>query len=160
MDAISPQGLDFHPVAPALATARRIGATAMLVSPACGFIAAGIVLSNYWYYVAAAALLLIYGWSLWLIPRQVRAMGWAEGADEFVIRKGILLRSITLIPYGRIQYVDVSEGPIARHFKMTTITLHTASAQTSGQLDGIPTAEAARLRDLLAKRGSAELAGL
>ena len=99
-------------------------------------------------------------WSLAIIHRQVRAMAFGTGDDDFLIRKGIMFRRLTLIPYGRIQYVELSEGPIARHYGIAELKIHTASASTDATLNGVPVAEAARLRDMLAERGTAELAGL
>ena len=87
-------------------------------------------------------------------------MGFALNEDEFLIRKGIMFKHLTLIPYGRIQYVEVSEGPIARMFNVAELRLHTASPVTNAILNGVPSGEAARLRDMLVERGSAELAGL
>lgn len=113
-----------------------------------------------WGYCATGALVLLGLWVSWLIPRQVKAMAYGEGKTEFVVRRGIMFRSLTLIPYGRIQYVDISEGPIARHYGISSLRIHTASSETSGTVDGIPAEDAIRLRDMLAERGNAEMAGL
>ena len=56
--------------------------------------------------------------------------------------------------------MELSEGPIARHYGIAELKIHTASASTDATLNGVPVAEAARLRDMLAERGTAELAGL
>lgn len=158
-DPMSPEGVVFTPVSLGLAKVRVIAALVWTGLPAIGLIVAAILVHPVFWIIGGAAGALCL-WLLWLLPRQVRAMAWAEGESDFMIRKGIMFRSLTLIPYGRIQYVDVNEGPIARRFGITSISLHTASAETSGSLDGVPSAEAVRLRDLLAQRGSAELAGL
>jgi uncharacterized protein len=95
-----------------------------------------------------------------LVPRQVRSIGYAERADDLLIRKGIVFRSMVVVPYGRMQYVDVQAGPLARAFGIAQVQLHTASPGTDAAIDGLPPAEAARLRDQLASRGEARLAGL
>ncbi|MDC4232219.1 PH domain-containing protein [Actinomyces sp. B33] len=156
----APSDLVFSPVSPALAKVRIIGNLIWLVPVALGFAAGAILADLPLLWIGTAVAAAQAAWLCWLIPRQVRAMGFAEGDDEFVIRRGVMFRSMTLIPYGRIQYVDVAEGPIARMFGIAQIKLNTASAQTDATLDGVPVAEASRLRDLLAERGSAELAGL
>ncbi|WP_022867454.1 PH domain-containing protein [Schaalia vaccimaxillae] len=158
-DLMTPEGVDFHPVSPALTKVRIIGNLIWTLPPLIGFaIAAVLVEPLLWIGAGVFALLIL--WLLWLIPRQVRAMAFGQGADEFCIRKGVMFQSLTLVPYGRIQYVDVSQGPIARAFGIAEIKLNTASVETAGTLNGVPADEAARLRDLLAERGSAELAGL
>ena len=108
-------------------------------------------------FATRAALL---AWLGWLIPRQVRAIGYAERADDLLIRKGILARSMVVVPYGRMQYVDVQAGPLARAFGIAAVQLHTASQVTGAVIHGLPPVEATRLRDQLASRGEARLAGL
>ena len=63
----------------------------------------------------------------WLIRRQVPAITWAEGAEELVVRRGRMFRTLVSVPYGRLQFVDVQSGPLERRFDMATVELHTAS---------------------------------
>jgi len=95
-----------------------------------------------------------------VVPRQVRAIGYAERDDDLLIRKGVMFRSLVVVPYGRMQYVDVQAGPVARRFRIAQVQLHTASPATDASIDGLEPAEAERLRDRLASRGEARLAGL
>ncbi len=92
-----------------------------------------------------------------LTPRRVRSYGYREDADDFMVRKGLLVRTLVVVPYGRMQYVDVSSGPILRMFGLSSITLHTASAETDAELPGITAEEARRLRERLTERGEARL---
>ncbi len=91
---------------------------------------------------------------------QVRSLGYAERADDLLLRSGVLVRRIVVVPYGRMQFVDVQAGPLARKLGYATVQLHTASPGTDARLPGLLTAEAARLRDQLTARGQASLAGL
>jgi hypothetical protein len=104
--------------------------------------------------------LVLAAWSWWLIGRQVPAWGYAEREDDLLVRHGIAFRSLVVVPYGRMQYVDVQAGPVDRAFGIASVQLHTASAGTDAVIPGLPPQEAARLRDRLASRGRAELAGL
>ena len=61
-----------------------------------------------------AVVVLLGGWIAWLVPRQVRALAYAERADDLLVRRGIMFRSLVVVPYGRMQYVDVNAGPLAR----------------------------------------------
>ncbi|MCD1287112.1 MAG: PH domain-containing protein [Brevibacterium sp.] len=92
--------------------------------------------------------------------RQARAIGYAEREDDLLIRRGIMFHRATVVPYGRLQFVDVDSGPIDRMFGMATVKLHTASAATDATIPGLPRAEADRLRDSLAGLGQVNLAGL
>lgn len=104
--------------------------------------------------LAAVVLCLV---QLLLTPRRVRAYGYREDPDDFLVRKGLLIRTLVVVPYGRMQYVDVSSGPILRMFGLSSITLHTASTQTDTELPGITAEEAKRLRERLTERGEARL---
>jgi membrane protein YdbS with pleckstrin-like domain len=107
-----------------------------------------------------AAVLVIVLWVLVLVPRQVRAIGYAERNEDLLMRHGILFHRVMVVPYGRMQYVDVTMGPLERMLGLSTIHLHTASPGTNAMLFGLPAAEAARLREQLSARGEAKLAGL
>lgn len=158
-DPLDPEGVSFVPVSRSLVTVRVIAILLWTLVPALATAVVAVLVTP-WVWISTGVFVLLMTWLLWLVPRQVRAIGFAETEEEFLIRRGIMFRSLTVVPYGRIQYVDVSEGPVARRFAIASITLHTASAETSASLHGLPASEAARLRDLLAERGSAELAGL
>ena len=111
-------------------------------------------------WAAAALWLVLLVWSAIVLIRQVGRLGYAERPDDLLIRRGILFRSTTVVPFGRMQFVDVKSGPIERLFGLATVELHTASAATDASIPGLPAAEAERLRDALAARGEARLAGL
>ena len=155
---MSPDGVEFQHVSPKLATL-RLGNALALCGALCGAISALVLIVDipalWWLMLVPAAIALF---CLWLA--QVRALRYALADTDFVIRRGVFSRSLTLVPYGRIQYVDIYQGPVLRLLGISTIKLSTASAQTDATLSGVPVADAARLRDVLAERGSAELMGL
>ena len=99
-------------------------------------------------------------WAVILIPRQVHAVGYAERDDDLLIRRGVMFRALVVVPYGRMQFVDVQAGPLDRWAGVAKVQLHTASAASDAAIPGLPPTEAARLRDRLAARGEARLAGL
>ena len=77
-----------------------------------------------------------------------------------MVRRGVMIRRLTVVPYGRMQFVDVTAGPVDRLFGLATVQLHTAAAATDARIPGLETAEAGRLRDQLAALGEAKAAGL
>lgn len=158
-EPFEPAGVVWTPVSPRLSTARLL-LTACWFGPPAVVLAVVAVLTVPWVWIGVAVVLALAAWVAVVIPRQVRAMGYAERADDLLIRRGILFRSMVVVPYGRMQYVDVTAGPLARRFGIASVQLHTASPGTDASIDGLPTAEAARLRDQLASRGEARLAGL
>jgi uncharacterized protein len=155
-----PAGVAWQPVSPRLATARLVTTAIVLGVPLVGGVVAAVLSGAAWVWAVPAALLALAAWCVVLIPRQVRAIGYAERADDLLIRKGIVFRSMVVVPYGRMQYVDVQAGPLARAVGIAQVQLHTASPGTDAAIDGLPPEEASRLRDQLASRGEARLAGL
>ncbi|OKL45920.1 PH domain-containing protein [Boudabousia marimammalium] len=158
------EGARFRPVMPQLAKVRRIGLSIffvpiIVIMGVLAFVAFAEV--GRWITLSiAAVVLLLWLWLMWLVSRQVKAFGYYEGERELYLRSGIMFRSMTVIPYGRMQFVDLDEGPIARHYGMASVKLHTASASTDATIVGLPREEANRLRKVLSERGEALMAGL
>lgn len=100
------------------------------------------------------------GLLLLAVERRYAAWGYLERQDDLLVRRGVLVRRTSVVPYGRMQYVDVTAGPLARRFGLATVTLHTAAAATDASLPGLRAEEAARLRDRLAALGEARQAGV
>jgi uncharacterized protein len=155
-----PDGVIWQPVSPRLATARLATTGIVLGVPLLATAVTALVTGATWVWAFPAVIAALALWCAVLIPRQVRAIGYAERADDLLIRKGIVFRSIVVVPYGRMQYVDVQAGPLARAVGIAQVQLHTASPGTDAAIAGLPPEEAARLRDQLASRGEARLAGL
>lgn len=97
----------------------------------------------------------------WMVLRgRYQSWGYLERADDLVVRHGLLFRQVTVVPYGRMQFIDVSAGPIDRLFGLATVQLHTAAAASDARIPGLEQAEADRLRDRLASLGEAQATGL
>ena len=109
---------------------------------------------------AAAARHRVFVWLWWLIGRRVRSFGYCERADDLLVTSGIMFRRLVIVPYGRMQLVDVKAGPIDRWLGVTTVQLHTAAATTDASIPGLVPDVAADLRDRLARRGEQRSAGL
>jgi membrane protein YdbS with pleckstrin-like domain len=95
-----------------------------------------------------------------LLQRRVGAWGYLEREDDLLVRRGLMVRRLSVVPYGRMQFVDVTAGPVERSFGLATVRLHTAAAASDARIPGLEAAEAARLRDQLAGLGEARAAGL
>jgi len=102
--------------------------------------------------------LMAWGWVV--LGRNWRSWRYAERADDLLISKGVLWHHETIVPYGRMQLVEVTSGPVERHFGLASVQLHTAAAATDATIPGLDPAEAERLRDRLTELGEARSAGL
>ncbi|MCX2927849.1 PH domain-containing protein [Streptomyces sp. NEAU-W12] len=100
----------------------------------------------------------VWGWVM--LERNWRSWRYAERSDDLLISRGVLWRQETVVPYGRMQLVEVTSGPVERHFGLASVQLHTAAAATDATIPGLVPAEAERLRDRLTELGEARSAGL
>lgn len=63
--------------------------------------------------------------------RRYSARGYQISADRLRVVRGLLFRSDTIVPFSRVQHIDVDQGPIERFFGIATLTLHTAGNHNS-----------------------------
>ncbi|MGW3206252.1 PH domain-containing protein [Streptomyces sp. NPDC001135] len=119
----------------------------------------GLLVGPAW---AAFALLppALAAWCWQLVERNWRSWRYTERGDDLLISRGVLWREETVVPYGRMQLVEVTSGPVERRFGLATVQLHTAAAATDATIPGLTPAEAERLRDRLTELGEARSAGL
>ncbi len=151
----------WQPLSPAVLRLWRAGSLATtvalgLVGGAMAAAAGGPVAA-----VAVAVPAAVLGAMLWRLQgRRHDAWGYAERAADLMLRRGLLVRRTTIVPYGRMQFVDVAQGPLDRRYGIASVVLHTAAATTDAVIPGLPVDEAERLRDRLAELGKARAAGL
>ncbi|MGO8956046.1 MAG: PH domain-containing protein [Streptosporangiaceae bacterium] len=94
------------------------------------------------------------------LARRVAAWQYAERKDDLMVRRGVLIRRQSVIPYGRMQFIDVTAGPVERSLGLATLRMHTAAAASDARIPGLDQQVAAGLRDQLAALGEAQAAGL
>ena len=94
------------------------------------------------------------------VRRRVRTWAYAEREDDLLVRRGVLFARLSVVPYGRMQFIDVTAGPVERSFGLATVKMHTAAAASDARIPGLAREEAARLRDRLAELGEAQAAGI
>ena len=109
---------------------------------------------------AAAAVALCGGAAWWFVRNRFRAWGYFERDEDLEVRRGVMVRRLSVVPYGRMQFVEITAGPVERLFGLATVRLHTAAAASDARIPGLDPEEAARLRDRLAALGEAKAAGL
>lgn len=138
-----------------------------LIGLAIGMIPLLIALGYLWWFTSTtiAALVTVgfvalYALRVVMMVRAVRSWGYAERDEELLVRHGLLIRRLSIVPYGRMQFVDVSAGPVERAFGLATVQLHTAAAASDAVIPGLTPETASRLRDRLAALGRTQSEGL
>ena len=87
-------------------------------------------------------------------------LGWLETDNDLLLSKGKLWHTFTVVPYGRVQYLDVSQGPIERRYGLKTLRLHTASASVDAKIPGLDADLADELRARIARRAKENMIDL
>jgi len=110
-------------------------------------IAGGVIVA-----VFGSALLLSALWPTW---EHARA-GYRILPDRIESWSGVLWRRTVSVPISRVQYTDVKQGPLQRHYGIATLVVHTAGTVSSDvSFQGLPPALAGEVRDwLVAQTGS------
>ncbi|OKL47871.1 hypothetical protein BSR29_05110 [Boudabousia liubingyangii] len=158
--------LDYQPVSPELIKVRLLVAAFWTLLPVAILqVLAWLVTPRFglWFWILMAVSLVFIGillWLLWLIPRQVRALGYTLTETELYLKRGVMFQRVTVVPYGRIQYVDLSQGPINRHYGLAKVELNTASATSDATVPGLPKAEATQIRQRLSQYAENQMAGI
>jgi len=93
-------------------------------------------------------------------PRRVRSIGYRLRDDDLLFRRGVMFRRMVAVPYGRMQLVDITRGPLARALGLAELKFVTAAAATGVVLPGLPIDDAERLRDRLIELAETRRAGL
>jgi len=161
-DLFAPPDHEWQRVSIRLRYLRRI-----LILSGCGFLAlaaaiALLIFTGLWWLVVLILIVVggVAGWGWFWAARNQANWGYVEDTDELMVTCGVAFKRLVAIPYGRMQFVDVSAGPLDRLFGIATVTLHTASTETAADIPGLPADEATRLRNRLTELGEAHGAGL
>lgn len=86
-----------------------------------------------------------------LPPIRYRAWGYRLRAGDLVVRRGVVWRIITVVPYSKIQHVDTQRGPIERLLGLAAVVVHTAASRGGAvAIRGLAEDDAEDLRDRLA----------
>ncbi|PJK08275.1 hypothetical protein CO610_05925 [Lysobacteraceae bacterium NML95-0200] len=103
--------------------------------------------------LAVAGLLAGALFGIWLGARRHSYYRWRLDETGFAVKSGKLWQSHTHVPATRVQHLDISRGPLQRHYRLATLTVHTAG--THGHAVSLPCLDgdaAEALRAALARR--------
>lgn len=151
---------DFKPIAYAARVIWALGGTAIIAIVGLPIAVYTAFINHTMLLAVVPALALIATWWFWISGRRWRAWGYAERDKDLVLRRGVLVRRLTIVPYGRMQFVDVTQGPLERILGVSTVVLNTAAAATDARIPMLKDEEAHRLRDQLTQLGETYAKGL
>jgi uncharacterized protein len=94
------------------------------------------------------------------LRRRFKAWRYQERHEDLIVARGVMVQRLSVVPYGRMQFVEVTAGPVERLFHLSTVKLHTAAAASDARIPGLAVTEAGRLRDRLTELGESMAAGM
>ncbi|WP_430736344.1 PH domain-containing protein [Microbacterium esteraromaticum] len=139
----------WHQISPRYVASQFVQNAIIIVLVAVAAVVAGTVLEQSWVWIPAGAFIAIDLVTLAILPRQAKALGYMLRADDVVFRRGILWQRMVAVPYGRMQLVDITQGPLDRTFGLSQLKMVTAAAATGVQIPGLTQGAAEALRDTL-----------
>ncbi len=86
-----------------------------------------------------------------MLPGRIyRRWGYDMGDEQLRVLRGFMWRTDTIVPFNRIQHIDVAQGPFQRMFGLSTLIVHTAGTHNSiVTLPGLSTPDAETMRDII-----------
>ena len=106
-----------------------------------------------WVIVIVAALPYL-AWPFVAVPRR----GYVVRDKDIAFKSGVVWRSVTAIPYNRVQHVETSSTPLDRRFGLANLQIFTAGG-SGGDLKvaGLAAATAERLRNHILEKVGASI---
>jgi len=135
----------------ALVTVIVAFAVGLIFSATLGALACGI---------SVLVVIVVGALSSWFVRNRFRAWRYQERHEDLIVARGVMVHRLSVVPYGRMQFVEVTAGPIERLFNLSTVRLHTAAAASDARIPGLERGESARLRDRLTELGESRAAGM
>ncbi len=86
-----------------------------------------------------------------MVPlRRFNSRGYDMGEDRLRVVRGLLFHRDTVVPFGRVQHLDVEQGPLERAFGIARLVLHTAGTHNASVvLPGLAHARAIEMREAI-----------
>lgn len=86
-----------------------------------------------------------------------RIKGYAVRQHDLMYRRGLLFRSVTVVPFTRIQHSEIEQGVIERQFGLSSLSVFTAGgSQSDLVIPGLKREEAERVRNFLSQKVAAD----
>ncbi|MGL3149342.1 PH domain-containing protein [Microbacterium sp. A82] len=150
----------WHQISPRYVVSQFVQEGLLLALVIIAALVVGLVFDQKWVWIPAGIITVVILFTLVILPRQAKAVGYMLRADDIVFRKGILWQRVIAVPYGRMQLVDITHGPLDRAFGVSQLKLVTAAATTGVQIPGLTQAAAEALRDTLIEVAETRRTGL
>ncbi|WP_241975064.1 PH domain-containing protein [Cryobacterium mannosilyticum] len=151
---------DWKRVSPRYVLVEIVGTVLFGLALCGGAVVLWLVVGLEWAPYLIGAIVLVTLLTVLFEPRRVRAIGYQLRQDDLLFRRGIMFTRFVSVPYGRMQLVDITRGPIARWLGLADLKFVTAAASSGVLIPGLAEADAESLRDRLVELAESRRAGL
>ena len=139
------------PVEPAYRHVLRLGAAMFWLPMLVGSLVLDrLVLDELWFAGLAPVLVGLTAFSAILVaPKRIyRRIGYSVDRELLRVVRGWLFHTDTIVPFVRVQHIDVKRGPLDKLFGTATLVVHTAGTHNSiVSLPGLSPSRADAIRE-------------
>lgn len=150
----------WHQISPKYVRVQLISTGSILLLVVAATLVLTLLMHQLWAWIPGGIMTIIMVWTLVILPRQARSIGYQLREDDLVFRRGILWQRFVAVPYGRMQLIDITHGPLDRGFGIAQLKFVTAAAATGVVIPGLEQATAESLRDHLVEVAESRRTGL
>lgn len=111
------------------------------------------VANSKWYLVFSiyfALVVILFLMNFLLINYRYQYFRYEIMSKEIIFQEGFIFRSITYVPFSRIQHIETEQGPFLRKENLMELVIHTAA--TDHHIAGLSIEESEKLRQSLLKK--------
>ncbi len=156
-----PEGTRWTRLPGALAWYRRVAAAGVcLLVGGLGSVMAMVWGGWMWALAWAVAVGAAFVVSCFVAGAFQRSWGFVEAQSELYLTYGVLLRQLVVVPYGRMQVVDMTADLLEQALGIATVRIRTAASTADTKVLGLPLEQAVQLRGRLAARSESFSTGL
>lgn len=106
----------------------------------------GFTGAHLWFIICSSLVVFTY-WLfsiIWIPYLSWKNWRYSINQKEIDLKHGVLVKTRTLIPLSRVQHVDTRQGPLLRHYHLSSVTISTAA--TTHEIPGLDQVLADRVR--------------
>ncbi len=141
---------DFRPLEAKLLTLRSVLLVPAMLPFLVGAIALFFVLDDMrWLAAVAFVAVVLFGIAALIATRlSFKFWGYAVRTHDLSVRRGVIFRTTTSVPFNRVQHAAVNTGPLERGLGLSTIKVFTAGgAGADLSIEGLTADHAASLKN-------------
>lgn len=110
-----------------------------------------------WIILVVAIWLVLFTISIIYVIKSYHYEGYALREKDIMYKSGIFFKSVTIIPFNRVQHCEIQQGPIERYFNLGSLLLYTAGGSSSDLIiKGLIYSKAQILKEFITKNVSEE----